>query len=192
MKKMAVAACAAALVAPLWAGNAGATTIEYTLTDIGAPGTDYRYVFNVINDGSLGAAIEWFDIEFPGPNYLAGQPYNEGSLSIVTGNPPSADWDEQLLGYVSGLQPSTYDVFALGSGIADGTSQGGFAVEFIWLGAGTPGAQAFNIYDPDTFDVLETGTTVEATGPGPGPLPVPTPLALMGVGLGLLTAWRRR
>lgn len=182
---------AAALAVALWAGSAGAIKIEYTLTDIGLPGTDYRYVFNVINDGSLGAgvAVQWFDIEFPGPNYLAGSPYDEFSLAIVTGDPPASAWLEQTLGSVPALQAATYDAAAVGAGIAVGASQGGFAVEFDWLGAGVPGAQEFNIYDPVSGFIVESGWTVEAP---PAPTPVPAPLALLGLGLGLLVAQRRR
>jgi MYXO-CTERM domain-containing protein len=185
------AVSAAALALSVWAGSASAIVIQYTLTDIGLPGTDYRYVFNVINNGSLGAgvAVEWFDIEFPSPNYLAGSPYDEASLAIVTGNPPASAWTEQILGSVPALQPATYDAAATGAGIADGASQSGFAVEFDWLGAGVPGAQEFNIWDPVSGFIVESGWTVEAP---PAPTPAPAPLALLGLGLGLLVAQRRR
>jgi len=32
-------------------------------------------------------------------------------------------------------------------------------VRFHWLGSGAPGAQGFEVYDPSTFSLLETGST---------------------------------
>jgi hypothetical protein len=132
--------------------TAGATLIEYELTPTG--GNNYRYEYTVTNDGTLGAgvALEWFAILFDPALY------DETSLTIVTADPPAADWDELILG--SGLLiDAAYDVFALGGGIADGGSVAGFAVEFTWLGAGMPSAQGFEIYDPVSFNVVETGST---------------------------------
>ncbi len=130
----------------------GATPIEYELTSTG--GNNYRYEYTVTNDGSLGAgvALEWFAILFDPALY------DETSLTIVTADPPVSDWDELILG--SGLLvDAAYDVFALTGGIADGDSVAGFAVEFTWLGAGMPSAQGFEIYDPVSLNVIETGST---------------------------------
>lgn len=132
--------------------TAGAIAIHYDLTALG--GDDYRYEYTVTNDGTLGAgvALEWFAILFDPALY------DETSLTIVTANPPAADWDELILG--SGLLiDAAYDVFALAGGIADGDSVSGFAVEFSWLGAGMPFAQGFEIYDPVSLNVIETGST---------------------------------
>lgn len=141
-----------ALILALCVQTASATLIEYELTSTG--GNNYRYEYTVTNDGTLGAgvALEWFAILFDPALY------DETSLTIVTANPPVADWDELILG--SGLLiDAAYDVFALGGGIADGDSVAGFAVEFTWLGVGMPSAQAFEIYDPVSFNVIETGST---------------------------------
>ncbi len=149
-----------ALILALCVQTASATLIEYELTPTG--GNNYRYEYTVTNDGSLGAgvALEWFAILFDPALY------DETSLTIVTANPPAADWDELILG--SGLLiDAAYDVFALGGGIADGDSVSGFAVEFTWLGAGMPSAQPFEIYDPVSFSVIETGVTA---APEPGTL----------------------
>ncbi len=132
--------------------TAGAIAIHYDLTALG--GDDYRYEYTVTNDGTLGAgvALEWFAILFDPALY------DETSLTIVTANPPAADWDELILG--SGLLiDAAYDVFALVGGIADGDSVSGFAVEFSWLGAGMPSAQGFEIFDPVSLNVIETGST---------------------------------
>ena len=140
------------LILALCVQTASATLIRYELTPTG--GNNYRYEYTVTNDGTLGAgvALEWFAILFDPALY------DETSLTIVTADPPAADWDELILG--SGLLvDAAYDVFALGGGIADGDSVAGFAVEFTWLGAGMPSAQAFEIYDPVNFNVIETGST---------------------------------
>lgn len=154
-----------ALVLLVHIQTANAVSIHYDLTALG--GDDYRYEYIVANDGSLGAgvALEWFAILFDPALY------DETSLTIVTANPPAAEWDELILG--SGLLiDAAYDVFALGGGIADGDSVAGFAVEFTWLGAGMPSAQAFEIYDPVSLNVIETGSTrTTVTGvPEPGTL----------------------
>lgn len=195
-KQFGKAALAAAIAggAMLWAGGAGAIMIEYELFDLG--GSNYRYVYTVTNDGSLGgAAVEGFQILFHGTEQLPDQNYNEASLAIVTGNPPSAAWDELILGAVPGFDPAAYDAAALGAGIGNGASVSGFAVEFEWIGAATgPGAQEFIIYDPNTFAELEFGTTqLKPSGPGPGPTPAPAPGVLSLLGAGLLgLGWMRR
>ena len=145
------------------AQTASAALIDYELTSIG--GTSYQYEYTVTNDGSLGAgvAVEWFAILFDPALY------DESSLAIVTTDPPASDWDELILG--SGLLvDAAYDVFALTGGIADGDGISGFAIEFTWLGSGTPGTQGFEIYDPNNFDLLETGQTLSNVVPEPGTL----------------------
>jgi MYXO-CTERM domain-containing protein len=42
----------------------------------------------------------------------------------------------------------------------------GFAVTFDWLGTGEPGAQPFDIVDPDTFEPIYSGTTVPEPAAG--------------------------
>lgn len=142
--------------------TANAVSIQYTLTSLG--GSSYRYDYTVANDGSLGAgvAIEGFAILFDPVLY------DETSLTIVTSDPPASDWDELILG--SGLLiDAAYDAYALAGGIGAGDSVSGFAVEFAWLAAGTPGAQAFEIYDPDSFNVIQTGNTRTAFSAVPEP-----------------------
>jgi PEP-CTERM motif len=153
----------------LAATPAAATTIHYALVDLGAG--SYRAIYSVINDGSLGAPLEGFDIFFDPSLYL------ESSLGIVTPLPLAADWDQLILG--SGvLVSAAYDALGLSGGIPDGGSASGFAVEFSWIAPGIPGPQPFEIFDPGTFEVLESGVTT--------PVPEPDTFALVLLGLALL------
>ena len=138
---------------------AQAIQISYDLASLG--GNQYRYTYTVMNDGSTGGAVELFDILFdPAID-------DELSLTIVTGDPPASAWSEQII--ASGiLIPAAYDALALSGGIPISSSETGFAVEFAWLGTGTPGAQGFEIYDPITFDLIETGTTTVVPAPSAG------------------------
>ncbi len=136
------------------AQSANAVLINYTLEAL--EGNSYRYEYTITNDGSLlgdDFVIEWFAILFD-PEF-----YDEDSLTIETPEPLASAWDELIFG--SGLLiPAAYDVFALADGIAVGDSISGFAVEFAWLGNGlVPGAQDFELYNPETFDIVSTGRT---------------------------------
>jgi hypothetical protein len=142
------------LLAASWAGPSRATVITAELTALG--GDAYRAVYAVSNDGSLGSgtAIVLFDVLFDPADFL------ESSLAIVTPPALGAGWDQLLLGSAPGV-PAAYDALALTGGIADGTTASGFAVEFTWLGSGAPtGVQPFAIYDPESFELLESGVTV--------------------------------
>jgi hypothetical protein len=91
-----------------WAFQANAeTVISYGVIGLGAG--EYQYTYSVFNDGSLGpnVPIQLFDIFFNPALYEA------GSLDIVTPNPPSSQWSEEILASV-GTASADYDVFALG------------------------------------------------------------------------------
>jgi hypothetical protein len=165
------------------------TVISSALTDLG--GSEYQYTYSVFNDGSLGpsVSIQLFDIFFNPALYEA------GSLDIVTPNPPSSQWSEEILASV-GTTSADYDVFALDGGIPVGDTVSGFAVQFEWIGQGLPGAQPFEISDPNTFDVLQSG---ETTLPGPTPEPstfwmlaMLVPIALVGYRSVKAFAYRQR
>jgi hypothetical protein len=161
-------------VLALAACSAQATTIQSQSIDLGS--NHYRSVYTVTNDGSLGAPLRGFDLYFDPGLYL------EASLTIVTAPPLATDWDQLILG--SGvLVSAAYDAVALAGGIPDGASESGFAVEFTWIGPGTPGAQPFEIFDPQTFDVLESGLTT--------PIPEASTLSLLAAGTALLARRRR-
>ena len=169
------------LIGAVWLGlslatSAHAIAIQYDLSSLG--GNAYRYDYTITNDGSLGASVpvQLFDIYFDPALYL------ESSLSIATSGPTARNWDQIFLS--SGpLIPAAYDALALSGGIADGAVVSGFAVDFTWLGLGTPGAQLFDIYNPTTFALLDSGTTQAVSIPGTLPL----------FGLGALAMlWMRR
>lgn len=97
------------------------------------------------------------------------------------------------------IQPNTaipadgfFDALALGVGIGPGASQGGFTVSFDFSGAGTPGAQRFDIVDPNTFSTLQTGFTSAAAVTAPSVVPEPNTLTLIGIALALLFSFRSR
>lgn len=159
------------------AAPAYAIQISYDLASLG--GNQYRYTYTVTNDGSTGGAVELFDILF-NPAI-----YDELSLAIVTADPPASAWSEQFI--ASGiLIPAAYDALALSGGIPISSSETGFAVEFAWLGVGTPGSQGFEIYDPTTFDLLETGATTATV------VPIPAALPLISTALLSLVGFRHR
>lgn len=151
-----------------------ATTITYQASFVS--GSTWRYDYTVANNGAITGEVRLFDILF-NPAL-----YDEPTLVISSASGIAAGWDEQIL--ASGLLvPAAYDVLAKGGGITTGGSVSGFAIQFHWLGTGTPGAQGFEIYDSVTFDRLGTGTTV--------PLPASAALLVSGL-LGLVAAARRR
>jgi hypothetical protein len=170
-------ALAAAL---LLCGQAMAATIsiQYTVTPLG--GNLYRYVYTISNNGSLGSGVnvQFFDI------YFDASLYQSGSLHIVS--PPSiqAQWSELVFSPISGV-PAAYDVLSLSGGIPTGSSVSGFAVEFRWLGAGVPGAQPFEVFDPVTFLSLQKGTT---TPPASVPAASPESLSVLALALGIAGA----
>jgi hypothetical protein len=131
--------------------------IQYELADLGA--SRYRYTYTVTHDGSLADPLRGFNVLFDPALF------DEASLTITTLPPLADEWDQLLL--ASGLLvPAAFDALALGSGIPAGAFVSGFGVEFLWLGAGVPGSQPFEIFDPISFEVLGSGTTVLVPEPG--------------------------
>jgi len=153
--------------AMLFCGNVFATTISYDATNIS--GNTWEYSYSVSND-TLASDIEEFSIYFDLGLYknltLASAP--------VGWDPIAFDTDPNL------PDDGLYNAFALVSGIALGDMLSGFSIQFDFLGTGVPGSQFFEILDPFTFSVLDSGNTQLASAP------VPEPEMLWLIGLGLM------
>lgn len=170
---------ALAVLSACFAPFAGAVEIRYALRPL--HDDVFRYDYQIRNDGSVGAgaAIGALDILFDPALF------DEASLTIAS-VPASSDWSAMFLDSAPGV-PAAFDLSASGTGLEPGATLAGFAVEFRWLGAGSPAAQGYEVYDPVSFDLLQTGTTA--------PTSVPEPLAatLLLVGcVALARAHRRR
>lgn len=134
-------------------------SIGYELVPLAAAGT-YEYRYTVANV-SLPTPFNWFSIDFDPALY------DESSL-LVTSTGRSA-WSEQILASVL-ASPAQYDAYkTVGAPLTVGDAESGFSVRFAWLGAGTPGSQAFTVYDAATLDVLATGTTTALAAAVPEP-----------------------
>lgn len=157
-----------------------AVSVQYELTPLG--GSNYRYVYTVSNDGSLGsgASVELFDVMFDPALYL------ESSLVISTPASPGSSWDEIFLVSAPGV-PAAYDAMALAGGIPVGAALGGFSVDFAWIGTGTPGNQPFAIYDPGSFALLAEGMTGNLAA-----VPVPAAAWLLGSGIAAMLGFCRQ
>ena len=150
---------------------AGPVIIDYELTALAAPGRyEYRYTLTNV---SLATPLSLFSVDFDTALY------NESSLTITSTG--LGEWSEQILGSVL-ANPAQYDSYkTVGAGLNTGDTETGFTVEFDWLGVGTPGNQAFTIYDPATLNVLDTGLTSAVVAPPPPPpngVPEPSTAAL--------------
>lgn len=161
---------------------AGSVTVDYELNALAAP-SQYEYRYTITNISSA-TPISWFSIDF------AIALYDESSLLIASAG--LGDWSEQILVSVPLLGvPAQYDAYkTIGSALGIGDSETGFTVQFTWLGTGTPGSQAFTIYDPATLNVLDTGVTTAVGAPPPG-VPEPSSAALALLALCGLAAGRR-
>lgn len=165
----------------LSAGCLGAAAATVTSTYTQRAGADWSVQFDIRND-SL-PSIAHFTIYF-----------DQGSYTnlVLTGTAP--DWDSLLVPPDAGVPADGFlDALALDAAdaLAPGAAVGGFSVQFSYLGAGAPGALAFDIVDAD-FNVVESGRTQpvyinQVSEPGA--------LALLGLAASvalMITAWARR
>lgn len=150
--------------------GAQATTITYNVQNIA--GNTWEYIYTVDND-TLSVDIGEFTIFFDVSLYQ-----NLAMAAAPVGWDPIAIQPDSLLS-----SDGFYDALALGSGIAPGGSLGGFSVRFDFLGTGTPGSQPFEIIDPFSFSLIDSGTTILFVSAPPGPVPEPGTLALFALGL---------
>jgi hypothetical protein len=147
--------------------------IDFQVSALGSSRYQYRYTVTNVSPVSSPTLVSGFTVDFDPALY------EESTLLITSAG--LADWSEQILGSVdlgSGVffSPAQYDAYKIGGApLGAGDSATGFTVEFTWLGAGTPGSQAFSVFDPVTLDVIETGPTQLDSAPA---VPEPSSITL--------------
>lgn len=144
-----------------------ATTIEYTATQISGPQWQYTYTVT----GSF-ADGDFLSIDF-----------DANTFADLQDPPPQVtDWDAIVFQADSALGSNgAFSAMALKGNPSLPVT---FTVLFNFLGMGTPGSQAFSIYNFDG-DELESGTTILAGQTAP--VPEPGTLLLLLSGAGALT-----
>lgn len=153
------------LVLAMFAYCVQATTITYTTQNLS--GNTWQYSYTVTND-TLPQPIDEFTIYFGLFVYE--------NLSVV-GQAAPLDWDAIAVEPDPALpDDGFYDALALNLGIAPGTALGQFQITFDYLANGVPKEQFFEIVDPTSLAVLDSGFTVAA-------VPLPAAGWLMGSGL---------
>lgn len=146
--------------------SAGATVVVYEVDNVGGSTFEYRYV--VENDGTE-------DVEEISIYFDVGLFENLRMASAPVGWDPLVLQPDPLL-----MDDGIYDALALVPGIPPGGVLGGFSVWADFLGTGVPGSQRFEILDPVSFDVLDSGFTRLAA------VDVPEPASLWTASFGLL------
>lgn len=92
----------------------------------------------------------------------------------------NSDWDILVLQPDSFLpDDGIYDALAL---LNAPSLLDAFTLDFVWLGAGTPGSQPFEVYD-DSFNIISSGNTISNVSN------VPEPATIFLFSVGLLSFW---
>lgn len=163
-------------IAAVSAPAAQAAAIHHEATRLSADRWRHDYTVSV-SPGDVAPAqmTLWFERGLYADLSLPSSPAGWDGLVVQPDAALPAD------GFVDVLAPG-------GTPVADATITG-WSVAFTWLGAGTPGAQAFEFIDPATFRPLLSGFTTAVDGPVDGSVPEPSTLLLVG---GLAWALRAR
>ncbi len=150
--------------------EADATTIAFTATNLLA--NSWKYDYTLTND-SLPSPVQEFTIYFEADLY--------SNITLVSS---PAEWDSIVIQPDSALPAAGFaDALTIGSGLPAGSSLTGLSVNFDYLGAGIPGAQAFDIVDPVDFSTLDSGRTSAVPLPAAGWLLTTAFAAVIGAGL---------
>jgi hypothetical protein len=158
------------------AASAAIITTDYTNTGSNSWTVDY----SIENDNAY--QIEEVSIFF---DYL-----NYENISILSS--PN-DWDSII------FQPDAsfpddglFDSLALGAGINQGDTLSGFTLSFDWIGSNSEEmSQYFEVVDPATWDVLDSGYTTNAIT-GTVDVPEPHMILLFAFGLAMLAFSRSK
>jgi len=166
------------LAAMLTLGGTGlanaSNAIYYTATDLADvnSGEDlWQYTYTVTGDSF--AAGAGFAIDFENTSFVVEE-------KVQTS--PNSNWYVETHANFFDPNVVVYDATA---NVDNASLANQFAVQFVWLGEGTPGAQWVTMYD-DNYNVLEY---VETTS---SPVPVPGTVMLLGSGLAALSGLGRR
>ena len=149
--------------------------ITYNIAEIGPGHWEYLYtVENIDLTAGIEQFIVWFDFSL----------YD--NLAITTVYPPARDWTESIVEPgPTAADPGRYEAITQASpqAITIGHSAGGFAVSFDWLGTGDPGPQFYEILEPFTTNVIDSGWTI---------VPEPLTITLLGLGALVLCSHKKR
>lgn len=142
---LSVALSIAALL-PMSVTTSHATVVEYNVTSLGADAWRYDYTIKSIDTTKpFDDLTVFFDVAKY--DLLSDPIAPSGWDPIVVQGDPSIPAD----GY--------YDAFRLSGLVTDLADISGFSVSFIYLVAGTPGAQTFSLLDSSDFSYIQFGTT---------------------------------
>jgi len=148
-----------------------ATTVSYSVASLG--GDAWEYSYSVTND-SLSSNIEEFSIFF-----------DVGLFDSLQSPQAPTTWDPIVVQPDPGLPDGGfYDALSAAIGIAPGETLAGFTVRFDYFGAGVPGSQFFQVFDPNDFSILDSGMTTV--------VPLPAAVWLFGTGIFSLFFFGRR
>ncbi len=155
-------------LAAILAWDVNATVVTYEATNLGAGAWQYDYS---VKNNTLLSPIEEITIYFPLGLYSdllsVGQPLNWDSIVV------QPDFSLPADGFLDSL--------TLSAAILPAQTLAPFSVQFTWLGSGKPGSQSFEVVDPVSFTVLDSGTTATPLSPPSVPEPGTMPLAILGV-----------
>jgi hypothetical protein len=155
-----------------------ATSILYSVTELNAAQNLWEYNYSVGGASfgiSSGYAASGFDVYFDPTLYA-----NLDTAPVA----PNGDW------FVFTVQPDATlaaDGAYTAQAVADSASiTSAFSISFTWQGAGTPGPQPFDVFDPN-FLIVQQGFTSQASA-----VPEPASILLFSGGMLGLTWLRRR
>ncbi len=167
--------CAALLLCAATSA-AQAIIVQHELTQ--GAGNHWTVKFDITNDGSLPEVSNftvYFDWAYASNLQLLASPGTWDTIVIEPDTALSSD------GFVDALVLDPVDA------LLTSQSLGGFELEFDWAAAASPASFQFTVNDPDTLEVLESGSSIRAAHS----IPEPATGWVAALGLGLILSQRR-